>query len=82
MATKEEDIKTYIEKLMEEHKKAIEEGMKIAESAKKAFAELTKFSEELKKLAEELGKPIGSSPSQGSFPTSPTSPYSIQRKYP
>jgi hypothetical protein len=57
VATKEASVDEYVKKLLEEHKKAIEEGMKIAESAKKAFEELGKFSQELKKLVEELGKP-------------------------
>jgi hypothetical protein len=57
VATKEPAVEEYVKKLLEEHKKAIEEGAKIAESAKKAFEELGKFSQELKKLVEELGKP-------------------------
>jgi predicted outer membrane protein len=56
VATKEPSVDEYVKKLLEEHKKAIAEGMKIAESAKKAFEELGKFSQELKKLTEELAK--------------------------
>jgi predicted outer membrane protein len=56
VATKEPTVEEYIKKLLEEHKKAVAEGMKIAESAKKAFEELGKFSQELKKLTEELAK--------------------------